>query len=102
MNKHVCHAIACGAACPPKHLMCLSCWSKVPRDIQMEVNRTVKLRGPSIDASWAPWWRVTHRAIYHVATLNMEIKILPVYLERAMAFADRLEARDVTPTSKII
>lgn len=74
--------------------MCRDCWSKVPKDLQDEVYRTVGLRGKFADKSWAPWWRAQARAIAHVAFLvepNTEKR--DRYLEHAMATADQMEAR---------
>lgn len=91
---HHCHALGCKSACPPRWLMCRQCWSRVPLDIQAEVNGTVGLRGPNIDATWAPWWRAQARAIAHVAMLQEPNEIKrDRYLAREMAFADKLEAR---------
>jgi hypothetical protein len=92
--KHCCHALGCSRSCPPRWLMCRPCWSKVPADLQREVYRTVALRGPSCDATWAPWWRASAKAIAHVAHLkepNEERR--DKYLARAMEFADKLESR---------
>jgi hypothetical protein len=72
--------------------MCKSCWSQVPADIQSEVYRTVGLRGPSCDKTWAPWWRAQARAIAHVAYLKQPNEAKrDLYLARELAFADRLE-----------
>lgn len=74
--------------------MCRECWAKVPKDLQAEVNRTVKLRGPRADATWAPWWRAQAKAIAHVAMLvepNEEKR--DAYLFREFEFANMLEAR---------
>ena len=91
---HHCHALGCKAACPPRWLMCRACWSRVPADLQAEVYRTVKLRGPSCDASWAPWWRAQAKAIAHVAMLvEPNEKRRDAYLTRELGFADTLEAR---------
>ena len=74
--------------------MCRPCWSQVPPDVQAEVYRTVGLRGPSVDASWAPWWRAQAKAIAHVAMLKAPNEAKrDAYLAREMAFADTLEAR---------
>lgn len=92
--NHHCHALGCKTPCPPKWLMCSPCWAKVPADIQAEVYRTVALRGPYVDRSWAPWWRAQARAIAHVAHLrepNEERR--DDYLARELAFADMLESR---------
>lgn len=90
--SHHCHALGCKAACPPRWLMCRPCWSKVPSDLQREVYRTVKLRGPDCDATWAPWWRAQARAIYYVAMLKEPDTVrLSRWLDRELAFADRLE-----------
>lgn len=93
---HHCHALGCKRACPPRWLMCRECWIKVPDDIANEVYRTVGLRGPHCDASWAPWWRAQARAIAHVAHLTEPNEAKrDYYLRRAMEFADQLEARRV-------
>lgn len=89
---HHCHALGCKRACPPRWLMCKPHWSQVPRDLQVEVYRTVKLRGKGIDATWAPWWRAQALAIAHVAFLeepNEEQRDL--YIAREMKTADRLD-----------
>lgn len=94
MLSHHCHALGCRKACPPMHLMCRECWAKVPSDLADEVYRTVALRGPRADETWAPWWRAQARAIAHVAHLkepNEEKR--DRYLERELAFADSLERR---------
>lgn len=92
--KHTCHALGCKAACPPAHLMCRACWAQVPPDLQAEVYRTVRLRGESCDASWAPWWRASHRAIHHVAMLREPNEEKgKAWLNRELAFADKLEKR---------
>ena len=94
MSAHHCHALGCKAACPPRWLMCRACWGLVPADLQAEVYRTVGLRGPHADATWAPWWRAQARAIAHVAFLKSPIvKKRDAYLARELAFADTLETR---------
>ena len=68
MTAHHCHAINCPRPCPPRMLMCRVCWATVSPETQREVYRTVKLRDMSgCDATWAPWWRASHRAIYEAA-----------------------------------
>jgi hypothetical protein len=90
---HTCHALGCKRACPPAHLMCGPCWAKVPRDLQLEVYRTVKLRGRVVDHTWAPWWRAQAKAISHVAFLvDPRPEKRDAYLERELGFADALEA----------
>jgi hypothetical protein len=65
---HHCHALHCANACPPKHLMCATCWATVSPATQAEVYRTVKLRDMSgCDHTWAPWWRASHTAIAEAA-----------------------------------
>jgi hypothetical protein len=72
--------------------MCRPCWSKVPADTQAEVYRTVGLRGPIADVTWAPWWRAQARAIAHVAFLREpNEKRRDAYLAREFTFADLLE-----------
>jgi hypothetical protein len=89
---HHCHALGCKRACPPRWLMCRTCWAFVPADIQAEVYRTVKLRGPEADASWAPWWRAQARAIAHVAFISHpDVEKRDRYLARELRFADQLE-----------
>lgn len=90
MSAHHCHALGCKAACPPRWLMCRPCWSQVPAELQREVYRTVKLRGPSCDASWAPWWRAQARAIHHVGMLKEPSSKGEAWLARELAFADTL------------
>jgi hypothetical protein len=93
-REHHCHALGCKRACPPRWLMCRPCWSQVPKDIADEVYRTVRLRGPTVDASWAPWWRAQARAIAHVAHLREPNEAKrDAYLARELGFADKLEAR---------
>jgi hypothetical protein len=94
MGAHHCHALGCKRSCPPKHLMCRECWAKVPRDVQDEVYETVDKRGKHVDASWAPWWRAQAKAIHHVAMLREPNEERGKrYLDREMAFADKLETR---------
>lgn len=94
MSAHHCHALGCKRSCPPAHLMCGPHWAKVPSDIQRDVYRTCRMRGDSVDATWAPWWRASHRAIHHVAMLdepNQEKG--DRWLAKELAFADLLEKR---------
>ena len=91
--SHTCHALGCKRPCPPRWLMCGQCWDRVPADLQREVYRTVKLRGPDADASWAPWWRAQARAIAHVAFLvHPDVGKRDAWLAREMRVADSLEA----------
>lgn len=93
---HHCHALGCKAACPPRWLMCRPCWSKVPPDLQREVYRTVKLRGPDCDATWAPWWRAQARAIHHVAMLTEpDAEKGQRWLERHLLIADGLDGKSL-------
>lgn len=90
--KHHCHALGCKNACPPRWLMCRGCWARVPAAMQREVYRTVKLRGPDCDATWAPWWRAQARAIHHVAMLDaIDVERGARWLERELCFAEELE-----------
>lgn len=94
MSAHHCHALGCKRACPPRWLMCRSCWARVPPDLQDEVNRTVGMRGKFVDKTWAPWWRAQARAIAHVAHLKEPNEVArDRYLNRELAFADKLESR---------
>lgn len=93
-RKHTCHALGCKAPCPPRHLMCGPCWARVPADLQREVYRTVGLRGPACDESWAPWWRAQARAIAHVAHIREpNERRRDAYIAKADAFADLLVRR---------
>jgi hypothetical protein len=48
--------------------MCLECWKTVSPETQTEVYRTVKLRDKrSVDETWAPWWRASHKAMAEAA-----------------------------------
>jgi len=92
--KHTCHALGCKAGCPPAHLMCGPHWAQVPPAMQREVYRTVKLRGPACDASWAPWWRAQAKAIHHVAMLQEPNEAKGArWLAHELQVADTLEAR---------
>lgn len=92
MSAHHCHALGCSAACPSRMLTCRPCWGKVPPELQAEIYRTVRLRGPAVDASWAPWWRAQARAIAHLAFLREPNEAKrDAYLEREMRVADRME-----------
>jgi len=98
---HHCHALNCYNECPPKWLMCPSCWDKVPRTIQAEVYNTVKLRRPTIDGSWAPWWRAQARAIAEVGfPFNPTAK--QKYLDKEMAFAETLERKQKAKDEKTL
>jgi ribosome-binding protein aMBF1 (putative translation factor) len=73
--------------------MCRTCWALVPPDLQREVYRTVRLRGPDADASWAPWWRAQARAIAHVAFLSHpDVAKRDAYLAREMRVAAEMES----------
>jgi hypothetical protein len=50
--------------------MCKKHWAQVPKPLQDEVNRTVKLRSTLIGKTWAPWWRAQAAAIAYVAALE--------------------------------
>lgn len=72
--------------------MCGPHWARVPADLQREVYRTVKLRGPDADKTWAPWWRAQAKAIAHVAFLeHPDVAKRDAYLARELGFADELE-----------
>lgn len=92
--SHHCHALGCKAPCPPRWLMCGPCWARVPKDIQAEVYRTVKMRGPVADKTWAPWWRAQAMAIAHVAFLvEPNVEKRDAYIAREMKTADAMEKR---------
>lgn len=90
--KHHCHALGCNNYCPPRWLMCRTCWSKVPAAMAAEIYRTVGLRGSTVDKTWAPWWRAQAQAIAHVAFLvEPNIEKRDRYLKHALDFANELE-----------
>lgn len=92
MGKHTCHAPGCKAPCPLQHLMCGPCWALVTPEHQAEVYRTVKLRGPRVDASWAPWWRAQRRACVDVALARgADPERMAALVERGDATASQLE-----------
>ena len=73
--------------------MCRECWYEVPHELRQEVNRTVGLRAPSVDETWAPWWRAQAKAIAHVAYLREpDEAVRDRYIARAMTFAAGLKA----------
>lgn len=89
---HHCHALLCKSPCPPRMLMCKPCWALVSPATQREVYRTVKLRAASCDASWAPWWRAAHTAMYEVAIAQGHDKEKgDAWLAREMKIADEME-----------
>lgn len=95
--KHQCHALFCLTPCPARMLMCQRCWAMVDPATQAEVYRTVKLRGPSCDHTWAPWWRASHSAIAEVARQTPERFAegwnVDVWLTRQLSLADELERK---------
>lgn len=95
MSAHHCHAKRCSAKCPPRMLMCRSCWALVPPAIQREVYRTVGLRDMrSINETWAPWWRASERAIAEVACAQgvFTREQADAYIAREDAVAAEMEA----------
>jgi hypothetical protein len=64
--------------------------------MRREVYRTVGLRGPNCDATWAPWWRAQATAIHHVALLSSpeSAERGARWLARELALADTLEQRE--------
>lgn len=73
--------------------MCEAHWKLVDRATQAEVYRTVRLRGDSCDATWAPWWRAAHKAICQAmrATLSVDHhERIAQYEKKQMDFADYL------------
>jgi hypothetical protein len=97
---HHCHAPGCKRPCPPRWLMCRECWATVPDAMQREVCRTVKLRGPYCDASWAPWWRAQAHANHAAAVARERSAGRPRdprgdrWLARELAFADELDRKE--------
>lgn len=101
MTDHHCHALGCKRSCPPAWLMCKPHWHMVPPELQTEVYRTVKLRGRSVDWTWAPWWRAQAKAIAHVAHIDEPNESKrDAYLARELAFADTLEQKRVKPSGR--
>ena len=98
--KHTCHLKGCKAACPPRHLFCAPHWARVPPSTQREVYRTVKLRGPSVDASWAPWWRAVTEAevsvLSQLYTDPRDIWEIARIEAKGAAFASTLEDRSAS------
>ena len=92
--SHHCHVPGCATATPPRLLTCPSHWAHVDPATQREVYRTVRLRGKTVDASWAPWWRASHRAIAQcLAADGWTPERVATWLDREMRFADTLETR---------
>lgn len=94
MADHRCHLPGCTTPTPPRLLMCRAHWGSVDAATQREVYRTVALRGPSVDASWAPWWRAAHRAIAQALRAGgADEARVTKYLDYHTRFADNLEGR---------
>lgn len=95
---HTCHARACGKPCPPRLLFCRTCWDVVTPDTKREVNRTVGLRGPDVDRTWAGWWRAQARAVAENAVVRevWTTEQARDWIARADAFATKLEGRGTT------
>lgn len=75
--------------------MCSTHWARVPREMQVEVYRTVRLRDKTVNATWAPWWRAQAEAIAHVAFLESpDVDKRDKFLARERRFATSLEERD--------
>ncbi len=79
-------------------LMCPPCWQKVLPSTQREVYRTVRLRGPAVNKTWAAWWRAQALATVENARergVEKDSRGMPLeeYLKDAYAFADRLEGK---------
>lgn len=92
--SHRCHLPGCGVATHRSMLMCEHHWRLVNPKTQREVYRTVRLRGPLVDASWAAWWRAAHRAIYQVMVCEgCEREKCDRWLKRQTDFADKLEGK---------
>ena len=73
--------------------MCLRCWRHVERATQLAVHRTVKLRGPKVDATWAPWWRAQAIARAEVAKATGVPMDVDAWLTAQMTFATNLERK---------
>ena len=74
--------------------MCPSCWALVTPQHQAEVYRTVDLRGPRVDASWAPWWRAQANACADVALAKgSDPEAVRRLVEKDEAFARKLEEK---------
>jgi hypothetical protein len=70
--KHLCHAIGCARAVPPKMLMCLPHWRMVPRELQQEVWRTYR-PGQEIDKRPSvEYIAVQRRAVAAVTRARLE------------------------------
>ena len=96
MTAHHCHALDCSRPCTPRMLMCGPCWSRVKKDTQREVYRTVKLRDmDGCDHTWAPWWRAQARAIAENAVARgvRSEEWADEYMKREKRIAKKLELR---------
>lgn len=85
--SHTCHLPPCKRACAPQYLFCREHWDLVPSKMQQEVYRTVKLRGSSVDKTWAPWWRAQAAATVHVLRRLYKVP-------RDMQRIDKIEQRE--------
>lgn len=93
MTAHRCHLPGCENACPPRWLMCYPHWKLVPKPLADEVYRTVRMRGKSCDATWAPWWRAQAEAIASVGRqVYPSDESVDRWLARELNIAAKLEA----------
>lgn len=58
---HKCHNPQCDKRCHPSKLMCLSCWQKVPKELQNEVYRCYR-KGQEKDKNPSQEWLNAARA----------------------------------------
>ncbi len=93
--SHHCHLPGCKTATAPRMLFCLKHWKLVPKDLQREVERTVKMRDPHVNSTWVDWWRAQVKATAHVMRIvhpdrDLMIKAWEVQQEK---FAKTLEKK---------
>jgi len=72
----------------------------VPKSLQNEIYRTVKLRGPSVDETWAPWWdaqaKATVRVLRRCYKAESDIRRINAIEKREKEFVRKLKRKNVS------
>ena len=90
MTAHTCHA-HCGRVCPPRMLMCPTCWSMVPKplgDLVYEAFRVGKRAGTHPNGAWM----LAADAAIELVHLATGRHVRP--LKRAMDYAIGMDGED--------
>lgn len=67
----------------------------VPLVLQQAVYQTVRLRGPSVDESWAPWWEAQAHAtvavLRKILKAGIDVRRIDRLEKKERAFVERLK-----------